>query len=268
MAPKVSAFQCTALVDDAVEYGYLQVDDYVTQKRQGMTLAKRWVPLPMGTHVHSYTGCAEEAQQKQIPSRASGGSRAPHLMRMVRCHRALSGVDTTRSCIKQPQFSVKFDTDSCETMSTTSTVASSSDDRRVHFRDGLLPGCLQDSSLDDVGCVDIAEEFTAPLADWIFIDRDICGFSLHEYAPDDSKIQDFASSPYACLFLQELAAVEFANSFDQQSVAASQEQQQQYRHEERELDKTLFLAGTHVNYLHATPEEPLGEAEQYCEASI
>merc|ERR1719253_1192501 len=99
-------------------------------------------------------------------------------------------------------------------MSITSTAASSSDDRCVHFRDGLLPGCLQGSSLHDEDMLDIAEEFTSPLADWIFIDRDICGFSLHEYSPNDTEMQDFASSPYARMFLQELAAAEFANSYD------------------------------------------------------
>lgn len=264
MAPKVSASRCMGPVDDAVEYGYLQVDDYTTQKKRGIALSKRWVPLPRGTRVHSYIEPSDGAQQRQVPYLVSGGSRAPHLMCMVKCQRALSRVDTTRSCMKQAQFCVKLDADSCETMSTASTVASSSDDRRVHFRDGLLPGCLQDSHLDAVGCVDVAAEFTAPLADWIFIDRDICGFSLHEYAPSDSEVQEFASSPYACMFLQELDAIGFANSYDQQSLPASEEQQQQYRHEERELDKALFMAGTHVNYLHAALEE----AEAFCEVSI
>jgi len=243
MAPRVAAFQFAGpeVNDDAVEYGYWQIDDYVSQKKKGVTPgAKHWVPLPRGTHVHSYTGCVFEAQQRQV---------APHAL---------------RSCLRHAQFSVKVDMDACETMSTTSTVASSSDDRRVHFRDGLLPGCLQGSSLHDEDMMDIPEEFTAPLADWIFVDRDICGFSLHEYAPNDIEIQDFASSPYACMFLQELAAAEFANSYDQQLVTANTALEQQYRHEERHLDKALFLAGTHVNYLHATPEE----SELYCEMSI
>jgi len=245
MAPSVSAFQCAGLEvkNDAVEYGFLQIDDYVSQKKKGVTpRAKRWVPLPRGTQVHSYTSCAVEAKQKQIAPRA------------------------LRSCMRQVQLSVKLDMDACETASTstTSTAASSSDDRRVHFRDGLLPGCLQHSSLDDVNWIDIASEFTVPLADWIFIDRDICGLSLHEYAPNDPEIQDFASSPYACMFLEELAAAEFANVYDQQVVAASREHEQQYRHEERQLDKALFLAGTHMNYLHAAPEE----SELYCEMSI
>lgn len=141
--------------------------------------------------------------------------------------------------------------DSCETESTISTVATSSDLRRVHFRDGLLPDCCEDSDLDEVPS---EHELSAPLAEWIFIDRETCGFSLHEYAPDDAEVKDFASSPYARMFNEELARVELLNEHEQQMTAACTENKEVNRHEERQLDKALILAGVHVRCLHAAED--------------
>jgi len=115
-----------------------------------------------------------------------------------------------------------------------------------------LPGCCEDSDLEEVAST---HELSAPLAEWIFIDRDICGFSLHEYAPDDAGVQDFASSPYARMFLEELARVEFLNSYEQQhGIFRCKQSEQVHRCEERQLDKALLLAGVHVSYIHA-PED-------------
>lgn len=243
MAPKVSAAPLGE--GPACEYAYLQIDEYACKKQQNRPLgAKRWVPLPKGTHVHTHSINGKPIMMDD--------------RRRVASH-------PMRSCMKQTQFSgcskMLLDLDSFETVSIASTVASSSEDRRVRFRDGV--GCMQDTSADEMDQIDIADEHMAPLADWIFIDRDICGFSLYEYAPDDPEIMDFASSPYACMFFQELADVEYVNSWGQRFAAASNENGDQYRHEERQLDKALLSAGVHVNYLHADPDaDPCCEVEQ------
>jgi len=72
-------------------------------------------------------------------------------------------------------------------------------------------------------------ELNESLAEWIFIDRDICGFSLHEYAPDDADVKDFASSPYARTFIEELAEAEFQNSYKQHIMAACKENSESRR---------------------------------------
>jgi len=239
MAPKVSAAPMRE--DHAVEYAYLQIDEYASKKHKGLTLgAKRWVPLPRGTHVHTHS-CNDNSMLKDE-------------RRRVPYH-------PMRSCMKQTQVSacskMILDLDSFDTVSTASTVASSSAERHVRFRDGFSPGSLQEARADEMDCqdsTDIGDERMVPLADWIFIDRDICGFSLYEFAPDDPEIMDFASSPYSCMFFQELADVEYVNSWEQRFAAACQQNKDQYRHEERQLDKALLSAGVHVNYLHAAPD--------------
>jgi len=118
-----------------------------------------------------------------------------------------------------------------------------------------LPGCCEESDLDDLDDVPSEHELNAPLAEWIFIDREICGFSLHEYFPDDAEVKDFASSPYAREFLEELEHVEFLNAYEQQMAAACPESKEVNRREERQLDKALMLAGVHVRCLHAAAED-------------
>lgn len=56
------------------------------------------------------------------------------------------------------------------------------------------------------------------------------------------------------MFFQELADVEFVSSWEQRFAATCKENQDQYRHEERQLDKALLSAGVHVNYLHAASD--------------
>lgn len=126
--------------------------------------------------------------------------------------------------------------------STDSTVASSSELRHVRFQDGLLPG------------QDEPHEQKTALAEWIFIDRDICGLSLHEYDPE-SEIRDFASSPYGYMFIEDLEDVVSLNSLQQHMTAQCSEKNEDSRREERTIDKALLMAGVHVNYLHAEPEE-------------
>jgi len=216
-----------------IEYGFLQIDQYRSQGKCS-NKTKRWVALPKGTHVHSHAGSCSSSMPE-----------AQHLR------------NWRSPCLKR--CNSELDLESCETESTISTVATSSDLRRVHFRDGLLPDCCEDSDLDEVPS---EHELSAPLAEWIFIDRETCGFSLHEYAPDDAEIKDFASSPYARMFNEELAHVEFLNEYAQQMAVACTETKETYRREERQLDKALLRAGVHVNCLHAAAND-IQEASEW-----
>lgn len=96
-------------------------------------------------------------------------------------------------------------------------------------------------------------ELKTPLAEWIFIERDICGLSLHEYDPD-SEIGDFASSGYGYTFLEDLEEVVCLNALDQQAAALCVDYRARFRQEERQLDKALLLAGVHANSIHADAE--------------
>jgi len=73
-------------------------------------------------------------------------------------------------------------------------------------------------------------------AEWIFVDREICGISLHEYAPYCASHADFVSSPFGRLFLQDLARIEATNRASKMSIESGDQ-------DERELDETLKLAG-------------------------
>jgi len=244
-----------ASTQDAVAYGFLQIDQYRSQvkalgksKNSGSeTMIKRWVTLPKGTRVHSYScTCSNsllETQQGKV----------------VATQRLHARVMKTQgsACAEVVELGLDFS----DTRSTTSTVASLNDFRRVHFRDGALPGCWEDSDLDEMASMD---ELSEPLAEWIFIDRDICGFSLHEYAPDDAEVRDFASSPYAHMFIQELKNAENLNSYEQWIAATTKENKEMYKHEERQLDKALLLAGVHVNHIHAA----LVDGQQTCKVSL
>lgn len=200
-----------ASADDEGEYGYLQIDDYRSCKRSGAELVKRWVRLPKGTPVETYARHPSSHASHQHPKLLSSCS------------------DLGRE-------------------NTSSTAASSSDTRRVRFRDGDVPGCEGEPAV------------WRPVADWIFIDRDICGISLYEYDPE-SAIRDFASSPYGCDFLHALEITVAENAFDEAAAARCTESEATYRREEKQLDKALFSAGVHVHtWLHL--HEPTSGLEE------
>lgn len=251
MAPKVEMLRCAApsapeTPVDGVEYGYLQL---VAKKKGAECAEMRWVSLPRGVPIHSYP---RSDSISTFETRQSAVSAKP-----------------LRSCMRQPQRSTCADVvtpglDSWDTASVTSTVASSNDARRVRFRDGVLPGSSMDA-YDEMPLLEevpIGSEMSALLAEWIFIDRDICGFSLYEFAPDDAEIGDFASSPYARMFLEELAYVEFQNLYEQNVSAALA--MQGHKQEERQLDRSLLLAGVHVRCIHSAFED----VQESCELSI
>jgi len=237
-----------APTDVAVEYGYWQISRYRPQRctRSGMEpRVKHWVPIPRGAHVHSYLCPINDPRFDSQRERAAN--------------------QPLRSCMKRAYpdgcskaFELGLDSWETNSTDTSSTAASSNDTRRVHFSDGLLPDSWEESELDE-----IPDESSDSVAEWIFIDRDICGYSLHEYAPDDIEVQEFASSPYAYKFLNELADVEFRNLQEQRLMTACNESKEVYRREERQLDMKLLLAGVHVNCIHAAPEH----LEQSCEES-
>lgn len=231
MAPRFDFVRCRAPIeaevdgepyhagqDDDSEYGYLQIDDYRSYKR-GSNEAKltRWVSLPRGTPVHTYDNSNDNFACAGFVSEASPTS--------------------PRSCTS------RFDREG-----TASTVASSSDDRNVRFGDGLLPGSLNAPARH--GSV---HELKTTLAEWVFIDRDICGFSLQEYDPG-SAIKDFVSSPYGLMSLMEQQHVASLNEIKQQKAALCKESVQKARSEERQLDKALLMAGVHVNLIHETSD--------------
>jgi len=256
MAPQINSVQCirqTAagdedtfeifddLSDDEVEYGYLQVDDYRSYFRCAGPKVKRWVPLPRGTLVQTYPSSSNdssfEVPQCRIASKECHPSSSPNFsLEVQQCRTASKSLR-----------SYSFESECTASTSTSSTVASVRDTRQVHFRDGLLPGC-EDAPNSEHG-------LEASLADCIFIDRDICGFSLHEYDPESSSVADFAASPYAYMFLEELEVLASLNSLKEHMAAQCIERYENYRHEERQLDKALLLAGVHVNCIHAAPED-------------
>jgi len=142
--------------------------------------------------------------------------------------------------------------------STGSTAASASDLRQVRFRDGLTPGSEEAAAV-----------WTA-VADWIFIDRDICGMSLHEYDPD-GEVKDFASSPYGRDFLHSLDFIVSMNAFEEAKAARCTGSMTAYKVDERELDKALFTAGVHVNtwlHIHQATKEVTDEEPTFFEVSI
>jgi len=58
-------------------------------------------------------------------------------------------------------------------------------------------------SESDLRRVRFCDEVNVSLSEWIYVDRDICGFSIYEYAPNDEEFKDFASTCYGQLFSQE-----------------------------------------------------------------
>jgi len=56
--------------------------------------------------------------------------------------------------------------------------------------------------------------------------------------------------------MEEIANIEFSKLYEQGKMAEEgKENAQEYRHEERQLDKALLLAGVHVNNIHPAPDE-------------
>jgi len=207
------------------EYGYLQIDNYAKKHMQKTTTGvqpgpKRWVALPSGVRVESYPpSCSNTTIDVQ----------SDKLM-----------AQPLRSCLQHRHHHRKDAGEVCDTPRSTlsnSTSASSSANRRVHFCNGLLPGS------ESHDCLNTRH-------DWIYIDRDICGFSLYEYAPDVPSHKDFASSQFAREFLMELECLASCNQLEQLLVATETDLAR-YCQEEKDLDQELRRAGVNEIYLCA-----------------
>jgi len=68
--------------------------------------------------------------------------------------------------------------------------------------------CGQESPLSQA-------HYRSEWSEWIYIDRDICGISLHEYAPNDPSCGDFVSSSFGRLFCADLQRLELAGKGDE-----------------------------------------------------
>lgn len=232
-------------VPELLNYSYLQITDYRSQRKRNDGPLKplaRWVPLPMEVCIHGVSVddvvCTSQRETRAEPLRSC-------IRQLLSCKRSTS--------VEDEHIMENWDTES-----SVSTVATSSERRRVKFPDGLSPGCweeIEDDLSEDPANAQWESHSSAALAEWIFIDRDICGYSLYEYAPDDDEMKEFASSPFANMFIKELENIEFVNMYNQQTMMQCEEYASAHRQEERQLDKALLLAGVHVNCIHSAPEE-------------
>jgi len=252
--PKASAAEVDAPQETPpLEYGYLQIENYARKQRdkaRGIVPGPtRWVSLPSGTKVHSYaidTGPSQRCSGSNVAEEAKPSSR--QLVAQPR-----------RSSLKQQQLCK----DAAEAFlsprsaKSDSTAASASDQRQVHFCDEPLPVFPLDVSQQSLPACEtssgypspLAQNVIGPLAEWIFVDRDICGFSLCEYSPNDVKFKDFASSHYGYLFLTEMTALESVSQCEQHKIVACQTSSERHNQEEWELDEALKLAGVREVFL-------------------
>lgn len=118
-------------------------------------------------------------------------------------------------------------------ISSISTLASASEFKCVRFSDGVEPGSDAKS----------ADKANAALAEWIYIDRDICGCSLYQYAPKDPKKRAYASSEYGRLFLENSANLESCSKREHEELMACEMRSERYSQEESDLDDALMAAG-------------------------
>jgi hypothetical protein len=221
------------------DYGYLQIFQYRSRKMNKAALLKHWVSLPAGAHVHRYS-CSSTGHSIGAQSwKAAAGP--------------------LRSCLRQGHGCKVADYDA---LSTTSTSASTRHDRHVRFADEVLPGHWDEANfLGEADELDEYSELSPPLsqslAEWIFIDRDICGISLHQEFDSDCDIpelMEFTSSPYAPAFFEELREMELFNAIGQH-IVQSEEDRLSSQIEERELDEALLAAGVHESSIYVPPED-------------
>lgn len=223
-----AALKSTQEHSPASEYGYLQIDGYAQKHslHSSKVRARRsrvepgpkvWVPLPRGVIVESYPRPCTNTTEFQ-PCKLM----APPL----------------HSCLRQRQHTCRDGGEVLDTPRSTlsggsdSTSASSSENRHVHFFDGVVPGA---ESTTSTGGPNSNHE-------WIYIDRDICGFSLHEYAPNAPSHQDFASSQFGRDFVVELMFLEDSIRIEQMKAVLSDTELARDRQEDKELDQALGLA--------------------------
>lgn len=85
----------------------------------------------------------------------------------------------------------------------------------------------------------VSRETWAPLAEWRYVDRDICGISLHNYVQG----HEFASSDYGRDFCEQLRQLEISTQSQQSTVWNCELAHKEYVEQEQLLDKSLIAAG-------------------------
>jgi hypothetical protein len=107
--------------------------------------------------------------------------------------------------------------------------------KRVHFMDGR--GTLYSGENNATS----GENNTT--STWTYIDRNMSGFSLYEYAPNDKEYAAFASSRFGQLHLKEAKEIEGTNEQHQQDCLRDADWNDTYNEEEQHLNKLLIDAG-------------------------
>jgi len=210
--------------EKTTEYGYLQVDNFRSKwshlKENLPEDAFHWVSLPEGIVVHSYPKDASSPSCDVVPVSCMKKFQQPDCSRTIKqlCEDTAC---TEEMCIYQSPG----DINTCNTtMQTSCTSLPIKRMRQVRFCDGICKG--------------------SDIAQWIYIDRDICGVSLFEYAPEYEEVlgprRRFASSHYGQAFCADLKALE---SECQQASCNNKADE-----EEKLLDKALELAKLRMSF--------------------
>lgn len=237
-----------------VEFGYLQIDHY----REKVRGAKRWVPLPKDTPVHSYPHSTLGPKQRQpldkVVTRQYGRVKSTGEIGLILAYDSANvwrswklQLGDSRDWFRRDEV-IELDCgkQSCHNNSTMSvrsdsTKASASASRRVRFCDEV--GSERATFEEEPWA---CEPSLASLAEWIFIDRDICGISLYEYAPTDAECGEFASSSFGHSFLEQLqhlqsCCIDPEKNDDAHNARADRE--------ERQFDAALLRAGVKAKEL-------------------
>jgi hypothetical protein len=201
-------------------YGYLQIDSYAKKKHIEKELGTkagpiRWVEVPSTMQVRGFLEAGDSYGKSNLSSTNE----------------------------KLPKSLCKSNRLSTYSTGSLSTAASESEEKgRVRFSDGSTP-CT-----DVQHCTDLEVD---RLAEWIYIDRDMCGFSLYEYMPDHADFGEFASSKYGKDFAEEYKNLSRCNRRQQKELMTCAAYKEAYAQQESELDEKLSRAGVDEQWLHA-----------------
>lgn len=232
----LAKFQCGVKRDTVSDpppsppYGYLQIDNYAhkqKRRRSGGTEIgpKRWIPLSEDVKVHGamlpLRKESDDVETREVATKPVRSCLKPALqLDRNEATKVDDGSSSPRSAMS--------------TCSSLSTVASESDRRSVHFCDRVA-----------------GPDASRPaLAEWIFVDRDICGFSLYNHHRESFLFgfEYFASSPYGRSFQQELVDLHARQDMQARSNrswynSANNMCTEKCNKQDQEFDDVLRLAG-------------------------
>jgi len=238
----------TTPIPETSDFGYYQIDNYA-QKHHRMKHSriepgpKRWVSLPSGLKVHSF----DELQEMAVTEVSSSTLKAQPTCVDNSLRSCIEKSSSLRSSKDKDPFlreisnfsqqSTSFGGSSNQSGLSANSQGSQGDMvRLVRFIDGLAPG---DGLCEDT----FTSAATVPLAEWIYLDRDTCGVSLYNYAPESVEHQEFTSSPFAASFRKEFAEVCRQNRNEQNELKKTKAYLVAYYMEEQVLHKALRTAG-------------------------